>query len=321
MDGRRARHRIGRVLRAGILPALLVATACACPGAHPERCAAGEAAGNAPAAAPFDLATFAPGGLSANGPVRRYDTTTLYEKIDGKANVYLAAGFTGLQCRGYRVEGAPGADLEACIYRMTDPSAAFAVFSQQRPPGSAVTSGTADACETDGVTLLARGRDFVEIAGGPDAAARARLARAFVAVSKEAPFARPRAPFPAGGRVGDDVRLHRASAFGFARLSDVWETRYHLPGGEAAAFWSPRAGAAEAGELAAAYVQHLRDAGATALPGDAGWPGATVLDVYGSFEVVAVRGRALAGVHQADTLEAATNLARAFAAQPASPDE
>lgn len=311
-------------------PLLAVATgfacAAACSGAASTRTDGPGLTPGTVAPAAFDLAALAPAGLEPLGTVERHEAATLYEKIDGKANVYFAAGFSSLQCRRFRDSGSADAGVELCVYRMRDPMAAFAVLGEQRPPDARPLDLVPDACDADTLTLLALGRDFVEITDGPgarDAEVRNRLARAFVESSSEPPWDRPRLPFPERGRLPNGLRLQRSSAFGFQPLTDVFEARYRLDGAEATAFWSARSSAAEAAELALAYVQHLLASGATRLTVDVGLPGAVVLDVYGTVEVIAVLGSALAGVHQADTLAAAralaTDLARTYAAGETAP--
>lgn len=73
-----------------------------------------------------------PPGLMILSPPEDFDTDTLYEKIDGQAELYLAAGFVGLKSQRFALSGNPEAWLEVYVYDMGDPRNAFAVFSSQR---------------------------------------------------------------------------------------------------------------------------------------------------------------------------------------------
>jgi hypothetical protein len=83
-----------------------------------------------------------------------------------------------------------------------------------------------------------------------------------------------------------------ADVFGFDRLNRVMTAKYRIGGQELTGFVSLRATANEAAALADAYRQFLSDVGAA----DAG-------------EIVFSQGRALAGVHQAKSKDAAELLA------------
>ena len=65
---------------------------------------------------------------------RRYDAATLSDKINGKAELYLAAGFERLECRRFALADDPAGWLERFVYTMRAAPGAFAVYSQQRRP-------------------------------------------------------------------------------------------------------------------------------------------------------------------------------------------
>ncbi len=269
--------------------------------------------------APDELSALAPTGFAPTGALERFDADTLYEKIDGKADLYLSAGFRGLTCRRFASAADPGVAFEACVYRLADADAAFSVFSRQRRAGDAVDGLAPNAVATSNALFAARGSSYVEVVsadeGEPARAARLAFALAWAASVGPAAAAAAPAPFPPEGQVEGSVRLLKDSVFGFARLDDVYTAEYDEGGDLATAFWSERRTADEARELGEALVQHLAGAGATRL--EPLVPGATTLDALGSLEVVCARGRHLAGVHQADTEALARRLAAAMCPAPA----
>lgn len=93
----------------------------------------------------------------AEGPARAYDRRTLYDYIDGSAEVYLAYGFEKLVTRRYVREGEP--PITTDVFDMGSPADAYGVFSFERM-GSHV--GLGDGSEYGGGMLrFWQGRYFV----------------------------------------------------------------------------------------------------------------------------------------------------------------
>jgi hypothetical protein len=176
----------------------------------------------------------------------------------------------------------------------------------------------AHAWETSTALFMVQGDAYVEIfsdrSDEPATQARRRLAnelaRRYAGTTAEAP------PFPEAGMGPEGVQVVTTNAFGLSGLNDVYTAMYARGDDEAMAFWSRRASASEAEELARSWRDLLRASGAA----PAAWtlPGATVLDIFGFVEVVCVRGDVLAGVHQASAAELARGLAEGLCPQEAS---
>ena len=270
--------------------------------------------GAATAAAPAAAAAEAPlpAGAKALGPAERFGEDTLSDKIDGKADLYLACGFHEL--RTQRFDAGDGAWFEVFQFEMKSPDAAFAAFSQQRRSGfPAVELGRA-AYSAENALFAVQDRFYLELIASttredlPDtlvAAARKLLEP----LPKAAAEKDPRALFPAAGLVADTVSYHPENGIGYAPFDRIYTAHYRLPAGEATTFLSARADEAEAARLAAGYRDFLRQSGAQAK-GDA-------LALFDVFERVDHRGKLLFGVHEAESLELANaafeNLAKGLA--------
>jgi hypothetical protein len=107
-----------------------------------------------------------PAGFEVRAGPERYGADTLYEKINGKADLYVSAGFVQLQT--WRFAGAAGPWLELFLYEMSNETAAFSVFSTQRRPDAEALDPGAQTCPDTGNG--ASGRPAAG-AGGPRAAA------------------------------------------------------------------------------------------------------------------------------------------------------
>ena len=102
-------------------------------------------------------------GFTPLAPAQSYGPENLSDKIDGKAELYLSAGFKEMSCRSFGLGGAGGAHVEVFLYDMGSAQNAYAVFSGQRRSGSPSSSLTANAYATTNALFFTQGRFYVEI--------------------------------------------------------------------------------------------------------------------------------------------------------------
>jgi hypothetical protein len=267
-------------------------------------------AGRAPAATAGLLPEVS--GFAPLAPVESYGPETLSDKINGKAELYLAAGFKEMSCRSFGVSAAGPGHVEVFLYDMGSDPNAYAVFSGQRRPGSPDLPLTAHAYATPNALFFTQGRFYVEIVADREglqpnlsAYAAALLAKLPAAAGETRGGA---ALFPPQGLAGDTVRLCAADTFGCEGLNNVFTGEYTLKNGKATAFMGERDTPEQAREEARRYLDFLTANGYQAVEApDRG--DFQVLALDNSFEIVLVRGRTLAGVHDATSLDAALELA------------
>jgi hypothetical protein len=253
-------------------------------------------------------------GFAPQTPAQSYGPDTLSDKIDGKAELYLSAGFKEMSCRSFSLGAAGGAHVEVFLYDMGSAPNAYAVFSGQRRAGSPGSSLTANAYATANALFFTQGKFYVEIVADRasetlqkslEAYAKALLAKLPAAgETKDAAEL-----FPKEGLVRDTVRLCATDTFGLEGLNNVITGEYNLKEGKATAFVAQRDTPEQAQAEARRYLEFLAANGYQKVqtPGPAG--GLPVLVLDNSFEIVWVEGRTLAGVHDATSLPAALDLA------------
>ena len=288
-------------------------------------------------------------GVQALAAAEAFTPATLSDKIDGKAEMYLAAGFAAMACRSYQTQASPPGRVEVYLYRMKTPDAAFAVFSGQRRPGAAQSPLAKNGYLTENALFLTSGADYLEVIGdrtgqrpaleslakailaglGSARAGRDTVPDAAPDASRNAadssrPGARQNAAdlqpgdlFPRAGIKADSLRLAVADAFGCQGLTSIYTVEYDSTdgktGGGAAALLSRRKNPAEAKAQLELYRRFLVDNGFAAQPAPGAPAGAVVLAMEGvGVELLFTRGQWLAGVHEAPTLDAALRLAAAF---------
>jgi hypothetical protein len=269
---------------------------------------------------PPDLLAAWPDGVRPLAAAERFDEATLSDKIDGKAELYLAAGFKELRCQRAAKAGSP-AWMEVEAFDMGEPANAFSVFSTQRRKG-APDARVGDHSYLAGNALcFVHGPFYVEIvASEPQPAlmeAAAAAARRFVEerpVAAKTGVAGDEALFPRDALVPGSLALLASDVFGFDRLDRVFLARAKDGKAEVALFVSRRASPAEAAKLAADYRAFLvkdcggKEAGPAPAP-----PGAAAVALDGMVEVVFASGPVFAGVHQAPSREVALRWAARLA--------
>ncbi len=274
----------------------------------------------APASEAPALIDLAGSGIAPFSPPERFGPQTLYEKINGRADLYLSAGFVSLATQRFAGTGAAGAWVELFVYDMATPANAFSVYSMQRREGARSDDSAPAAYRTENALFLTHGSFYLEIIGTDSSEelqqTMGALARRFVEAHGGAPAAQ--APgeglLPAAGFQPGSLQLITANAFGYEQLDQIYSGEYLVDGARLTAFVSERAGSAEAAALAEAYRQALASYGATAVEGSVPMAGAAVMQVFDTYEIVFSRGRYLAGIHEAGSLEAALALAGRLAA-------
>jgi hypothetical protein len=276
-----------------------------------------------PAAAPATAEPILPlpEGLTALTPVERFDRETLSDKIDGKAELYLSAGFVRLDCQRLALTAQPDLWVELFLYDMGSFENAYAVFSAQRRADAAMLDFAEFAYRAENALFFVHGPFYLEvIASGTDDRLRTStdaLARAFILSRPVAQAAiAERGLFPKTGLVEASISLIPADAFGVAGLDRVFTATYQTPAGAPlTAFLSRRADPQEAAARASAYVDFLKAYGGEVKALDEPVPGGAVVAILDMVEVVFSQGPFLAGVHEAPDREQAVMLARELAAK------
>jgi hypothetical protein len=255
-----------------------------------------------------------PEGLSPLSPPERFDRETLSDKINGKAELYLSAGFVRLDCQRLALAGRPEDWIEAFVYDMGSAQNAYAVFSQQRRGDGTPLGFTEFAYRAENALFLAHGSFYLElIASSKDPRlldSLEALARGFMAQRPAAGTAiAERDLFPREGLDEAGIRLIPADAFGVSGLDRVFTAAYAADGGEMTAFLSRRESPQAAADRARAYVEFLKTYGGEVSLVDQPIGGTAVIAILDIYEVVFALGPFLAGVHEAPSREEALGLA------------
>ncbi len=170
-------------------------------------------------------------GWTLAAPVRVYSPGTLYEEIDGEAELYLPYDFRSLKVAILSRPGKPAAEVRVSLFRHGSARDAWGVYSLHRFPGQQVTAvGPSEAIVSDASVDFVRGDTFVQIGQGSPAASRGDLLEAAQGVSDalEGPAGPP--PEAAVVKTASTVRgttvYQKRAILGYESLAPGYEARF-----------------------------------------------------------------------------------------------
>lgn len=254
-----------------------------------------------------------PAQLKDFGPAEGFTPETLYDKIDGKAELYLASGIVGMHCQRFALKTDENQWLEWFVYDMGTLPQAFSVFSTQRRAEGENLDLTDYAYRTQNAVYFVAASNYIEaIASSSDEAlmnVTLDMARRFVAAS---PRSSERVPefevFPPENLVASSQTLESADAFGFDQFKNVFTARYRAGNADVTAFVTSCSSASAADKLSVAYRSFLLENGGKETETPVSGFGKPV-KIMDGVELVFSKGKVVAGVHSAPSVDVAVELA------------
>jgi hypothetical protein len=261
-----------------------------------------------------DLRQYAPQNLTSLSPAESFGPENLSDKINGKAELYLSAGFVRLVSQRFAIEDEPSAWMEAFIYHMGSPRGSYAVYSLQKRFEAKELELGDYGYGTENALYFVHGPYYVEIVSS---VAQERMVELMFSFGKnfisktsvESYEFNELALFPEKNLNRESISLLPSNGFGFEQFDSIFTAQYVVGDTELTAFLSPRKSQAEAGRLVESYTLFLLKFGGTALKSNLNIPGAKLIEIMDTFELVFYHGNILAGVHGAENRQAAEELA------------
>jgi len=243
-----------------------------------------------------------------------FEAQNLSDKINGKAELYLSAGFARLVSQRFKDERASDLWIEAFLYDMTNGHNAFSVFSAQRREDGVPLDLTLYSYRTSNALFLVHGSYYVEIIAS-EASERVvqpmkLLAERFIRNTRtETAVINEMELFPQQDLVADSIALISSDAFGYEDLDKVYTAEYELDGAGLMAYFSRRQTVADAEKLSASYRNFLVNFGGQAIETQLPIKDAQLVEILDTYEIIFVNGAYMAGVREAVTIDQAKKLA------------
>jgi len=194
-----------------------------------------------------------------------YDPATLFEYINGEAEIYIAYDFIEMATGVHMHNDDILASVTFDIYDMGTPLNAFGIYSSFRRPGLEFDAIGTEAIVSDQNIRFWKGRFYVQvIAGGTEEVLTRAMqahARALAGNIADAPLPGELAWLPAENRAARTLRYISTGFMGQEVFDGTLEAHYSLPGGECRAFVIGKQSDTEATAALAAFRESLERQG------------------------------------------------------------
>ncbi|MFQ6035693.1 MAG: DUF6599 family protein [Sedimentisphaerales bacterium] len=258
------------------------------------------------------LSSLAPAGFKTLSEAELYYPENLYEKINGKAPLYLESGFVELFTQRFISQSDENLWMELFVYDMATIKNAFSVYSVQKRADVELLPDKQFGYRTSNALYFVQGKYYVELLGSAESAellgAMPQVAQKIssnLPVDKEAKIDELTL-FATENLVPGSTKLYLTNAFGFEGLTDTFIARYKFGDESITAFLSQKDSTAEAIAAFNNYYKFLLDNGGKELPTTN--PKIRFVDFYGTLEIVAVAGPFVFGIHEAENPQLAAKV-------------
>ncbi|CAB1074200.1 hypothetical protein JY97_04070 [Alkalispirochaeta odontotermitis] len=255
-----------------------------------------------------------PSNLKPMTSPEQFNADNLSDKINGKAELYLSAGFSRLVSQRYQDEAVSGLWIEVFVYDMGSGQNAFAVFSAQRRENAESLDFTQYAYSSPNAVFLTHGRFYLELIASQvsreGSQSMQQLAAAFIGNTQIATVTiAEREIFPEQDLAPDSIALIAADAFGHELMDQVYTAEYRMNEGFLMAYLSRRQTPGEAQKLADAYGNFLLEFGGRNITPPMPIKNAQTIEILDTYEIIFSFGPYLAGVREATNPDDAAMLA------------
>jgi hypothetical protein len=211
------------------------------------------------------LEGLSPVGFTKKSLVERYTEANLYEKINGRSELFQSYDVTGMTFVTFSEADDPSKFIDVFLYDMTSPLGAFGVYSVERSSGSKPIA-TGDGGHRTGADLFFRkGQYYASIlTSGHEEAQQAASALAVTLANRlkgKAVELWGLAMLPVKNRIDDTVQYLMVDALGLDFLTNAFMARYRDGETEFTAFVARCKSADNAAEVLAKYKAHLEEVG------------------------------------------------------------
>jgi hypothetical protein len=203
-------------------------------------------------------------GWAKDGEPADYEPETLYEYIDGAADIYISYDFQELSSL-YYVKG-ENEGIAVDVYRHGTPRSAFGIYSQERPAGGDFIDIGTQGYYEKGMLNFLLGPYYVKLSGyslgGADEALLKSVAREVASRLGADPGLPPvlRA-FPDSGKVANSEKYVEMNFMGHGFLRDGFTADYRADGREFRVFIIEADDESQAESMVESYVKLANDKG------------------------------------------------------------
>lgn len=249
--------------------------------------------------------------------LEKFTTENLYDKVDGRENLYKSFEFQSLLAADYNFNTDPNRFIQVELYDMTSPKSALGVFSAERPSHpNAAKIGNDAYTETNGAFFW-KGKYYVRVIGSDNEKSTEEAAIKIAnTIAEKLPESKDTSatenPLPKENQVANSFSIIPDSAFGQAFLRNVYSARYKIDNLELTAFLMTNDSPDKAKSIVKQYQDSMASFGkfnlATSDPAEI-----YHLEAFGSHYIIFAKGNTVGGIMEADKKDPAIKLAKLLA--------
>ncbi len=265
----------------------------------------------------IDFDSLTPSGFKKLSVAETYIAENLYEKIDGKAPLYIESGFLKLLTQRFVSEKDESQWFELFVFDMGVMKNAFSVYSVQKRPDVDAWPAMEIAYKAGNALYFLKDKFYVELIGSAESAdlfkAMAELAGKLSSQLSAGELSQipELALFPPDNIVQGSAKLYLSNVFGFDGFRDTFVCQYRLGEEFITAFLSKCSSRQDAQTVAGSYYKFLIENGAKDKPASEKGLAAIksrVLDFYNTTEIIFVVGPYVVGIHEAEDQQLAEKI-------------
>ncbi len=249
--------------------------------------------------------------------VSRFTPETLYEKINGRAGLYLQFHVASMVFGSYAHRSDGDRTIDVFWYDMGEPQNALGIYKSELPPHMEALEIGSASYSTGGAVFFIKGSAYVQVLpAGPDEAdagvALAIASKIGEAVEDVQDDLWVMKVLPERGRVADSFEYIATDAFGLDYLQNVFAADYDSPAGRLKLFVHQAADAAAARVLLEKHLAFFEEYGEIVWTDPDAGRRIGAGDSDGVIDVVFAKARYFGGVTGAEDLDAAREAAVRF---------
>lgn len=254
----------------------------------------------------------APDGWQPMGEVEQFSADDLFEKINGRAEQYLAYDVVGLTCLS--LASPDGQFIDLFVYDMGKPLHAFGIFSVERAPDQPAVDLGRQGYRAEASYFFWKGPFYVQVLASDRGEELQQIAGIIARALNERMEDNGdelwgREVLPAADRVPGSLQYFKSDALSLDFLGNAYTAIYRRNSVEITAFLSRQDTPQAAGEVLQAYLSYLNDYGEVVDQRQVDGATLVVGAMSGFFDVVFQRGEIVGGVSMAENRTTAEKMA------------
>jgi hypothetical protein len=273
---------------------------------------------------PDALNALTPPGWEVYGKVKQFNKNTLYQQINGRADLFIAYDMHSMTFVSYADKTNPLQFIDISVYDMGTPTNAFGIFSSERSPELPPIRLGRESYRTDASYFIWKGQYYVrivpsEVTKKTDSIGYRMAEKLTNALTDTGEPVWGLTAMPKKDLVPASIQFYKENAMGLDFMTNTYTALYRKDKSEIMAFLSRQTRADSVHKMADLYAAYARDFGNGVKRLTSDNIELYLCDMDGSFDIYFKKGRLFGGVSSIEdkdlAIRAAIELWHSIAAQ------